>query len=174
MWGWGGQPAHQLVVKQASRRLRLIQAFAAKHPLAPKGLTCRPRLLPLPQSEQSPDQALQTMEASWLASVHANLTGTTRLRADQPDSPPAWMTPAHASRFQHQQQRDEQQQHQRQSHQQQPQLPSERAAASDTIDVLVACGTLSSHSGGASGSCPMLPTLTGSTGPFGGASCMAA
>ena len=50
VWGWGGQPAHQLVVKQASRRLRLIQAFAAKHPLAPKGLTYSPRLLPLPQS----------------------------------------------------------------------------------------------------------------------------
>ena len=145
VWGWGGQPAHQLVVKQASQRLRLIQAFAAKHPLAPKGLTCRPRLLPLPQSEQSPDQALQAMEARWLASVHANPTGTARLRSDQPDSQPAWMTPSHASRLHwshRQQQRDEQQQQQqRQSHQQQPQLPSERAAASDTIDVLVACGS---------------------------------
>ena len=54
------------------------------------------------------------------------------------------MTPSHASRLhwsQRQQQRDEQQQQHRQSHQQQPQLPSERAAASDTIDVLVACGS---------------------------------
>ena len=75
----------------------------------------------------------------------ANPTGTARLRSDQPDSQPAWMTPSHASRlywYHRQQQRDEQQQQQqRQSHQQQPQLPSERAAASDTIDVLVACGS---------------------------------
>ena len=91
------------------------------------------------------DQALQAMEARWLASVHANPTGTARLRSDQPDSQPAWMTPSHASRLHwshRQQQRDEQQQQQqRQSHQQQPQLPSERAAASDTIDVLVALGS---------------------------------
>ena len=89
------------------------------------------------------------MEARWLASVHANPTGTARLCSDQPDSQPAWMTPSHASRLHwshRQQQRVEQQQQQRQSHQQQPQLPSERAAASDTIDVLVACGSLAQQS----------------------------
>ncbi|KAL3136578.1 hypothetical protein ABBQ38_005824 [Trebouxia sp. C0009 RCD-2024] len=26
VWGWGQQPGHQLVVRQASQRLRLIQA----------------------------------------------------------------------------------------------------------------------------------------------------
>jgi len=33
VWGWGSQPAHQLVVKQAGQRLRLIRSFATKHPL---------------------------------------------------------------------------------------------------------------------------------------------
>ena len=146
VWGWGSQPAHQLIVKQASQRLRLIQAFATKHPLAPKGLTCRPRLLPLAQSGQSPAQALQAMEARWVASMHANTAGTARLHSEQPDSQPAWMTPSHAGRLhwsQRQQQRDEQQQqqHQQQQHQQRPRLPSEQAAASDTIDVLEACGS---------------------------------
>jgi len=36
VWGWGSQPAHQLVVRQAGQRLRLIRSFATKHPLAPK------------------------------------------------------------------------------------------------------------------------------------------
>ena len=86
VWGWGNQPAHQLIVKQASQRLRLIQAFATKHPLAPQGLTCRPRLLPLPDSAQPPAQALQSMEARWVASIHVDSAGTTRLRSDQLDS----------------------------------------------------------------------------------------
>ena len=144
VWGWGSQPAHQLVVKQASQRLRLIQAFAGKHPLAPKGLICRPRLLPLPQSGQSPAQALQAMEARWVASMQAAPAGTARPRSDQPDSQPAWMTPSHAGRLhwsQRQQQRDEQQQQQHQQHPQQPQMPSEQAAADDTVDVLEACGS---------------------------------
>ncbi|DBA89799.1 TPA: hypothetical protein ACH3X2_004670 [Trebouxia sp. C0005] len=34
VWGWSSQPAHQLVVKQAGLRLRLIRSFATKHPLA--------------------------------------------------------------------------------------------------------------------------------------------
>ena len=148
VWGWGNQPAHQLVVKQASQRLRLIQAFASKHPLASKGLTCRPRLMPLPQSQQSPAQALQAMEARWVASMQAGRAGAARLRSDEPDSQPAWMSLSHADRLhwsQRQQQRDEQQhqhqQHQHQQHQQQPQLPTEQAAAIDTVDVLEVCGS---------------------------------
>ena len=47
VWGWGKQPAHQLVVREASQRLRLIQA--QRHDvLAPGTLVYRPRLLPLP------------------------------------------------------------------------------------------------------------------------------
>ena len=65
---------------------------------------------------------------------------------DQPDSQPAWMTPSHASRLhwsQRQQRRDEQQQQQQQQQhqQQQPRIPSEQAAADDTVDVLEACGS---------------------------------
>ncbi|KAA6418076.1 MAG: hypothetical protein FRX49_11993 [Trebouxia sp. A1-2] len=63
VWGWGSQPAHQLVVKQAGLRLRLIRSFATKHPLAPGGLTCRPRLLPMPASGQSVVESLQAIEA---------------------------------------------------------------------------------------------------------------
>ena len=39
VWGWGQQPAHQLVVRQVSQRLRLIKAFGGKHPLATSGRT---------------------------------------------------------------------------------------------------------------------------------------
>ena len=59
VWGWGSQPAHQLVVRQAGLRLRLIRCFATKHPLAPSGLTCRPRLLPIPTSGRSVGETLQ-------------------------------------------------------------------------------------------------------------------
>ncbi|DBA70246.1 TPA: hypothetical protein ACH3X2_012153 [Trebouxia sp. C0005] len=103
------QPAHQLVVKPAGLRLRLIRSFATKHPLAPGGLTCRPRLLPMPASGQSvaeTSQAIETPRVQW---------------SDR------------------QQQRQEQHQQQTQP---QPanQMPVEKAAAKDTIDVLEACG----------------------------------
>ncbi|KAL3161330.1 hypothetical protein ABBQ32_010228 [Trebouxia sp. C0010 RCD-2024] len=55
VWGWGQQPAHQLVVRQASQRLRLIQA-RKRGILAPGALTCQPRLLPLPGSGLTPTQ----------------------------------------------------------------------------------------------------------------------
>ena len=51
---------------------RLIRTFATKHPLAPSGLTCRPRLLPLPASEQSVAETLQAMEVKWVASMQAS------------------------------------------------------------------------------------------------------
>ena len=69
--------------------------------------------------------------------------GTARLSSDLPDSLPAWMTPSQAPRVhwsQRQQQRQEQLQQQPQQ-QQAPQLPSELAAANDTVDVLEACGS---------------------------------
>ena len=45
VWGWGQQPAHQLIVRQASQRLRLIQA--QKHGILSLGaLVYRPRLCP--------------------------------------------------------------------------------------------------------------------------------
>ncbi|KAL3152948.1 hypothetical protein ABBQ38_012249 [Trebouxia sp. C0009 RCD-2024] len=53
VWGWGQQPGHQLVVRQASQRLRLVQA--RKHGiLAPGTLTCQPRLLPSLGSDLTP------------------------------------------------------------------------------------------------------------------------
>ncbi|KAA6410082.1 MAG: hypothetical protein FRX49_13839, partial [Trebouxia sp. A1-2] len=143
VWGWGSQPAHQLVVKQAGLRLRLIRSFATKHPLAPGGLTCRPRLLPMPASGQSVVETLQAIEARWVASMQPSSRGTARLSSEVSASLPAWMTPSQTSRAHwsnRQQQRQEQ--HQQQT-QQQPatQLPLEKAAANDTIDVLEACGS---------------------------------
>ena len=62
VWGWGQQPAHQLEVRQASQRLRLIQA--QKHGiLTPGASVCRPRLLPLPGSNQTSAQVLQELES---------------------------------------------------------------------------------------------------------------
>ncbi len=98
VWGWGSQPAHQLVVRQAGQRLRLIRSFATKHPLAPSGLTCRPRLLPLPASEQSVAETLHAMEVKWVASMRASSRGTARLSSEMSDSLPAWMTPSQTSR----------------------------------------------------------------------------
>ena len=66
VWGWGQQPAHQLVVRQASQRLRLIQA--QKHGiLTPGASVYRPRLLPLPGSDQTSAQVLQELESRWTA-----------------------------------------------------------------------------------------------------------
>ncbi|DBA88634.1 TPA: hypothetical protein ACH3X2_000275 [Trebouxia sp. C0005] len=56
VWGWGTQPAHQLVVKQAGQRF-----------------------LPLPDSQQSEAETLQAMEAKWVASMQASSHSTPRL-----------------------------------------------------------------------------------------------
>ncbi|DBA88497.1 TPA: hypothetical protein ACH3X2_004979 [Trebouxia sp. C0005] len=143
VWGWGSQPAHQLVVKQAGLRLRFIRSFATKHPLAPGGLTCRPRLLPMPASGQSVAETLQAIEVRWVAFMQPSSRGTARLSSEVSASLPAWMNPSQTPRVHwsdRQQQRQEQ--HQQQT-QQQPatQLPLEEAAANDTIDVLEACGS---------------------------------
>ena len=150
VWGVGTQPAHQLVVKQAGQRLRLIQAFAKGPSAAPAGLTCKPRFMPLPGSDQALPQVLQNTEARWAAAIHSTATGTTRLRSDTPDSLPSWMLPSQSSRLhwsqrqaqrQEQQQQQQQQQQQEQQQQQQHILPVQRAAADDTVDVLEACGS---------------------------------
>ena len=140
VWGWGQQPAHQLVVREASHRLRLIQAQRSKV-LAPGTLVCRPRLLPLPGSNQLPTEVLQELESKWAASIQATSASRPSLSTDMSDSQPAWMAPHKGPRL-HWSQR--QQQLQTQQHQQparQPrQLPSDRAATDDTIDVLGAFG----------------------------------
>ena len=147
VWGWGQQPAHQLVVRQASQRLRLIHAFAGKHPMASRGLTCRPRLLPPPGSDETPTQVLHAMESRWAASMQANASGTARLRSEVHDAQPAWMAPSPHARL-HWSQRQQQLHEQRQQQQQQQphQLPLEQAAADDTVDVLEACGSHPQHS----------------------------
>ena len=99
VWGWGSQPAHQLVVRQAALRLRLIRCFATKHPLAPSGLTCRPRLLPIPTSGQSVDETLQAMELRWVAAMQPSSRGTARLSSEMSASLPAWMTPSQTPRL---------------------------------------------------------------------------
>jgi len=143
VWGWGSQPAHQLVVKQAGLRLRLIRSFATKHPLAPSGLTCRPRLLPVPTSGRAVAETLQAMELRWVASMQPSSRGTARLSSETSASLPAWMTPSQTPRMHwsdRQQQRQEQ--HQQQMQQQPaPQLPLDRAAADDITYVLQASGS---------------------------------
>ena len=146
VWGFGKQPAHQLIVKQASQRLRLIQAFAKGPSTAPAGLTCKPSFMPLPGSSQTPAQVLSATEARWAAAIQSSATGTARLRSDMPDALPSWMLPAQPRLHwsQRQQQRQEQQQQQQQQGQPQPApqqrlLPVQQAAANDTIDVLEAC-----------------------------------
>ena len=130
VWGWQ-QPAHQLIVRQASQRLRLIQA--QKHGiLTPGASVCRPRLLPLPGSDQTSAQVLQELDSRWTASLQASPSGRDRLSSDLPDSQPAWMAPSGGHR-QHWSQRQQQQQAQQQQPAQQPrQLPSDRAANNDT------------------------------------------
>ena len=144
VWGWGQQPAHQLVVRQVSQRLRLIKAFGGKHPLATSGLTCPPRVLPRLGSIHTPTQALQEMESRWTASIQADPTGRVRRRSDIPDSQPAWMSPSSGPRLQwsqRQQQQQEQHQQQQQQLQHAQQLPSDKAAINDTLDVLEVCGS---------------------------------
>ena len=145
VWGWGSQPAHQLIVKHASERLRLIQAFASRHPVSPQGLTCRPRLLPQPGSHQTPAQVLQLMEARWVSSLQSSSQGTVRPRSDEPDTQPTWMLPMQAPRLhwsQRQHQRSEQlQQHHPQQPQPATQLSAQQSATDDTLDILQVCGT---------------------------------
>ena len=99
------------------QRLRLIRSFATKHPLAPSGLTCRPRLLPMPTSGQSVAETLQAMELRWVGSMQPSSRGTARLSSEMSASLPAWMTPSQTPRrhwSERQQQRQEQHQQQMQ------------------------------------------------------------
>ena len=125
----------KLVVRQASQRLRLIQA--QKHGiLTPGASVYRPRLLPLPGSDQTSAQVLQELESRWTASLQASPSGRDCLSSDLPDSQPAWMAPSRGHR-QHWSERQQQQRAQQQQPAQQPQqLPSDRDANNDTMDVL--------------------------------------
>ncbi|DBB01678.1 TPA: hypothetical protein ACH3X1_000311 [Trebouxia sp. C0004] len=135
VWGWGRQPAHQLIVRQASQRLRLIQA--QQHGiLTPGALVCRPRFLPLPGSDQSSAQVLQELESRWTASMQASPASRARPSSDLLDPHPAWMAPSSGHRP-HWAQRQQRQQTQQQQPARQPKrLPSDRAANDDTVDVL--------------------------------------
>ena len=96
VWGWGQRPAHQLIVRQAGQRLRLIQA--QKHGILAFGaLVCRPRLLPSPGSDQTSAQILPEMESRWTASLQASPSSRARLSSDLPGSQPAWMAPSRGS-----------------------------------------------------------------------------
>ncbi|KAL3135277.1 hypothetical protein ABBQ38_006249 [Trebouxia sp. C0009 RCD-2024] len=141
VWGWGQQPGHQLVVRQASQRLRLIQA--GKHGiLAPGTLTCQPRLLPSLGSDLTPAEVLQALESRWTASMQASPASRARLSSDMPTSQPAWMALTRGHR-QHWSQRQQQQQAQQQQQpSQQPNQPHiGRATIHDTVDVLAPLGS---------------------------------
>ncbi len=96
----------------------------------------------MPTSRRSVDEALQAMELRWVAAMQPSSRGTARLSSEMSASLPAWMTPSQTPRMHRldrQQQRQEQ--HQQQMQQQPaPQLPLDRSASDDTIDVLEACG----------------------------------
>ena len=98
VWGWGQQPARKLVVREASQRLRLIQAQRCKA-LAPGALVCRPRLLPLPGSDQSPTEVLQELESRWAASIQSISASRPSPNTDMSDSQPAWMAPQRVPRL---------------------------------------------------------------------------
>ncbi|KAL3158609.1 hypothetical protein ABBQ38_010419 [Trebouxia sp. C0009 RCD-2024] len=141
VWGWGQQPGHQLVVRQASQRLRLIQA--RKHGiLAPGTLTCQPRLLPSLGSDLTPTEVLQALKSRWTASMQASPASRARLSSDMPTSQPAWMALTRGHR-QHWSQRQQQQQAQQQQQpSQQPNQPhSGGATVHDTVDVLAPPGS---------------------------------
>ena len=90
VWGWGQQPAHQLVVREASQRLRLIQAQRCKV-LAPGALVGRPRLLPLSGSDQSPIEVLQELESRWAASIQStSASRPSPTQTCQTRSQPGW------------------------------------------------------------------------------------
>ena len=80
-----GKPAHQQVRQDSACHQ------AQKHGiLSPGALIYRPRLLPLPGSNQTSAQVLQELESKWTAPV--------RLSSDLPDSQPAWMAPSRGHR----------------------------------------------------------------------------
>ncbi len=89
------------------------------------------------------DETLQAMELRWVAAMQPSSRCTARLSLEMSASLPAWMTPSQTPRLHwsnRQQQRQEQ--HQQQMQQQPaPQLPLDRSASDDTIDVLEAYGS---------------------------------
>ena len=68
-------------------------SFATNHTKAPSGLTCRPRLLPMPTSGQSVAETLQAMKLRWVASTQPDCRGTARLRSEMSASLPALADP---------------------------------------------------------------------------------
>ena len=107
--------------------------------LTPGASVYRPRLLPLPGSDQTSAQVLQELESRWTASLQASPSGRDRLSSDLPDSQPAWMAPSRGHR-QHWSERQQQQRAQQQQPAQQPQqLPSDRDANNDTPGVPSSC-----------------------------------
>ncbi len=119
-----------------------IRRFATKQPLAPSGLTCRPLLLPMPTSGQSVDETLQAMELRWVAAMQPSSRGTARLSSEMSASLPAWMTSSQTPRlhWSGRQQRRQEQHRQQMQQQPAPQLPLDRSASDDIINVLEACG----------------------------------
>ena len=93
-----------------------------------------------PTLGRSVAETLQDMELRWVASTQPSSRGTARLSSETSASLPAWMTLSQTHRMHLS---DRQQQRQEQHQQQQPaiQLPLDRAAADDIIDVLEACGS---------------------------------
>ena len=86
------------------------------------------------------DETLQAMELRWVAAMQPSSRGTARLSSEMSASLPAWMTPSQTPRL-HWSDRQQQHQEQHQQHMRQqpaPQLPLDRSASDDIIDVLEA------------------------------------
>ncbi len=94
----------------------------------------------MPTSGLSVDETLQAMELRWVAAMQPSSRGTARLSSEMSASLPAWMSPSQTPRL-HWSDRQQQRQEQHQQHMQQepaPQLPLDRSASDDIIDVLEA------------------------------------
>ncbi len=83
-WGVGlGQSASSSVGGQTSGpTLTAYQVFATKHSMAPSGLTCRSRLLPIPTLGRSVAETLQAIELRWVLSMQPSSRGTARLSSE--------------------------------------------------------------------------------------------
>ncbi len=99
-WGVGvGQPANSSISGQTSGPTLTAHQVFCHQALAPSGLTCRPRLLPMLTSGRSVDETLQAMQLRWAAAMQPSSRGTSRLSSEMSASLPAWMTPSQTPRL---------------------------------------------------------------------------
>ncbi len=99
-WGVGlGQTAISWWSDKRAYAYGSSSVLATKHPMASSGLTCRPRLLPMPTPGEAADETLQAMELRWVAAMQPSSRGTACLSSEMSASLPARMTPSQTPRL---------------------------------------------------------------------------